>query len=98
MTSDDDAEGWYVDPYGLHGQRWFSGGRPSRLVRDGHVEANDPPPDRPFDGRLVRATGGAEPSAGGDDLRRADENQGGAYDPRTAIDAVLDGSTWFPIN
>jgi len=26
VTSDDDAEGWYMDPYGLHEQRWFSAG------------------------------------------------------------------------
>ena len=87
-----------MDPYGLHELRRFSAGKPSRLVRDGAIEANDPPPDRPFEGQLVRATSGAEPSTGGNDRRRADNSQGDSYDPLKAFDAVLDGNTWFPIN
>jgi hypothetical protein len=38
------AEGWYRDPYGLHGDRWFSDGRPTNLVRDQGVESHDEPP------------------------------------------------------
>jgi len=41
-------EGWYTDPYGLHDRRWFSDGSPTKLVIDGGVTSNDPPPDRPF--------------------------------------------------
>jgi hypothetical protein len=38
------AEGWYRDPYGLHGDRWFSDGRPTNLVRDQGIESQDEPP------------------------------------------------------
>ena len=42
------AEGWYRDPYGLHGDRWFSDGRPTNLVRDEGIESRDePPPGKP---------------------------------------------------
>jgi hypothetical protein len=42
------AEGWFVDHYGVHEQRWISQGRPSNLVRDeGNTEGKDPPPHRP---------------------------------------------------
>jgi len=34
-------EGWYTDPYGRHQARWFSDGKPTKLVRDGQVEAYD---------------------------------------------------------
>jgi hypothetical protein len=36
-------QGWYPDPFGLHEQRYFSSGRPTKLVRDGRVEAYDEP-------------------------------------------------------
>ena len=78
MTSDD-AEGWYLDPYAIHEQRWFSAGKPSRLVRDGLVETNDPPPGRPFDGPLMPAPTDAA-HASGSDLRRADEAENGDRD------------------
>ncbi len=41
------AEGWYLDPYGLHEARWFSDGAPTSLVRDAGTESQDPPPDAP---------------------------------------------------
>jgi hypothetical protein len=42
------AQGWYADPYERHQDRYYSDGRPTALVRDGAVEAQDPPPaDRP---------------------------------------------------
>ena len=37
-------QGWGEDPFGLHEQRYFSAGRPTKLVRDGHVESYDEPP------------------------------------------------------
>lgn len=96
VISDDDAEGWYLDPFGLHEQRWFSAGKPSRLVRDGLVEANDPPPARPIDGPLTPApTVGAPASAS--DLRRADEAESG--DPNAYSDASFNTiSQVFPLN
>ena len=36
--------GWTIDPYGLHEQRYFSGGRPTKLVRDNGLESYDEPP------------------------------------------------------
>lgn len=61
-------QGWYVDPYGLHDRRWFSDGTPTKLVRDGDLESNDPPPDRPFEGSPeplpVGPDGGADVRSG----------------------------------
>jgi hypothetical protein len=39
-----DLHGWKSDPFGLHEQRYFSQGEPTKLVRDGGVESYDPPP------------------------------------------------------
>lgn len=52
------AQGWYKDPYGLHGERWFSNGSPTRIVCDAGLESEDPPPDLPFSGALVRVPDG----------------------------------------
>ena len=35
-----EAQGWYLDPYGIHGDRWFSAGQPTPLVR-----VQESPPD-----------------------------------------------------
>jgi hypothetical protein len=65
------AEGWYRDPYGLHGDRWFSGGRPTDLVRDRGIESRDePPPDEP---PLPLVPVAENPVSDGSDLLRADE-------------------------
>lgn len=40
-----DLHGWQSDPFGLHEQRYFSQGKPTKLVRDGGVESYDPPPE-----------------------------------------------------
>src|SRR5579859_3912643 len=46
--ADRSLQGWSGDPYGLHEARYFSGGRPTKLVRDGGVETYDEPPaERP---------------------------------------------------
>jgi len=39
-----DLHGWQSDPFGLHEQRYFSQGQPTKLVRDGSAESYDPPP------------------------------------------------------
>lgn len=36
--------GWETDPFGIHELRYFSQGEPTRLVKDGKVEAYDEPP------------------------------------------------------
>lgn len=96
MDSDRDAEGWYDDPFGVHEHRWFSAGRPTKLVEDSGVESYEDPPNQPFTGPLTRACAGSGRSG---DLRRADEQQGGGvYDPKKAGDAAFDAATaWFPI-
>jgi hypothetical protein len=37
-------QGWHRDPFGNHGERWFSDGRPTNLVRDQGTESYDEPP------------------------------------------------------
>jgi putative flippase GtrA len=37
--------GWQRDPYGIHEDRYFTRGEPTRLVRDGGVESYDEPPN-----------------------------------------------------
>jgi hypothetical protein len=37
-------QGWYDDPFRLHEARYFSGGRPTNLVRDGDKDSYDEPP------------------------------------------------------
>lgn len=66
------AEGWYLDPYGVHEQRWFSDGTPTKLVRDAGVEARDEPPYYPPPEPLVPAE---QADSGAEDLIRADELQ-----------------------
>jgi hypothetical protein len=42
------AQGWYRDPFGIHEDRYFSCGWPTKLVRDCGIEAYDLPPDLPL--------------------------------------------------
>jgi hypothetical protein len=37
-------QGWHDDPFGRHERRYFSAGQPTKLVRDGGIEAYDEPP------------------------------------------------------
>jgi hypothetical protein len=68
------AQGWYRDPFGIHEDRYFSAGTPTKLVRDRGQESYDAPPERSLAyGDLIpaeTATGGAAP---GSDLLRADQ-------------------------
>jgi hypothetical protein len=67
------AEGWYHDPFGSHEARWFSDGHPTQLVRDGDIEAHDPPPEISYTGQLERVETAA--ASGPDDMRRADDRE-----------------------
>ena len=75
------SEGWCTDPFELHEARWISAGTPTKLVRDGAIEAYDPVP-------AVPATTTAIPlqdrplAAHGADLLRSDR---AVRDPRTAM-------------
>jgi hypothetical protein len=42
-------QGWHADPFRLHGERYFSAGTPTKLVRDGSVESYDDPPSGPWE-------------------------------------------------
>ena len=73
---DPELEGWYTDPFGRHEARWFSAGSPTKLVRDGTTEGEDPPPDDPY--RLQPEPFGKLGRSNGSDLRRADEAEDGS--------------------
>jgi hypothetical protein len=71
-------QGWCTDPFGRHEARWFSGGDPTALVRDGGIESTDPPPA----GRLPRTP--KPVTAGEGDLLGVHTGAGGGAD----VDAV----------
>lgn len=88
------AQGWYRDPFGVHEDRYFSEGRPTKLVRDGRAETYDEPPGTPFAAAdLVPADPEPDSFSGGSDLRRADdaERHGESADLRRADESGLDG-------
>jgi len=87
-------EGWYHDPYGRHEARWISAGTPTALVRDGGVEAQDPPPPQPFEGALEPVEERAVTD--GSDLRRADEAEDGPFDPASLTDRASEAIDGMP--
>jgi hypothetical protein len=84
------AQGWYPDPYGLHADRYFSQGLPTKLVRDGRDESYDMPPDQPLpEADLVPAgQPGAEPTDGSD-LLRADQASSDRLDHDTLLNQAF---------
>jgi hypothetical protein len=68
-----EAIGWYRDPYGVHEDRYFSQGFPTKLVRDRGVESYDPPPGRLLPSSLIPVPSAGRDARNGIDLRRADE-------------------------
>jgi hypothetical protein len=76
-----------------HQDRYFSQGRPTKLVRDGEVECFDEPPAGPVPaGELVSAEQPCLGAADGSDLRRADRPSG-QYDREKALTEVF-GMSW----
>ena len=63
----------------------MSGGRPTKLVRDGGSESYDPPPDLPLPGVLVPADAGSNAA---DDT--GETGQESSYSNRRARRAALD--------
>jgi hypothetical protein len=64
------AEGWYLDPYGVHERRWISQGRTTSLVMDDGVEGKDEPPHRPPARPFVSAS--TDQGSFGREMMRAD--------------------------
>src|SRR5579863_7262764 len=73
MSSAATAVGWFRDPFDLNEDRYFSEGRPTKLVRDGGRESLDPPPDRPLAAPPEPSSSHRDPSSAAADLRRADD-------------------------
>jgi hypothetical protein len=89
------AEGWYRDPFAIHEDRWMSQGRPTKLVRDGGVEAYDPPPDLPLPAELVPAgsgSGEAGPAGSGEGEGGQEPGYSDRRARRAAFDAITGGS------
>ncbi len=79
-------EGWYTDPYEIHEARWFSAGKPTKLVRDGEDESYDAPPETPYKSQpvaIVATPEDAEPYEVYDD-QRANRAAWDAFDQRGA--------------
>jgi hypothetical protein len=69
--TDQEQEGWYTDPFGLHEARWMSEGSPTTLVRDAGTESyEDVPEGKPTHSCLPIEVPEA---TGGKDLYRADD-------------------------
>ena len=80
------TDGWYLDPFRHHHDRYFTDGRPTDLVRDGEHESIDPPPELLLSSPLVPVPVHSR-TLGPRDLRRADDNEAQpAFDPRAASD------------
>jgi hypothetical protein len=85
------AQGWCRDPYGIHGERWYSDGEPTSLVRDGGVESRDaPPPGEPSAPPVPLNPTPTDAS----DMMRADQStrEDQSFDVKAGARAVLDGS------
>jgi hypothetical protein len=85
------VQGWHPDPYGKHDDRWFSDGKPTRLVRDQGSESYDEPPLENLRGQLP-----PDPAARDEPQQerlRASDNavQAGSYDAPRDHDLVLPG-------
>ena len=90
-------EGWYRDPFGTHEARWYSAGTPTALVRDGAVEAHDPPPVIAGAERLEPEELPEADTVGG--LRRADEAEAvSAYEQESPAEAAWEAAAETPLN
>ena len=93
MRNASPAQGWYRDPYGLHDDRYFSQGLPTKLVRDDERESYDPPPDRALPEADLEPAGPPDgQTADGSDLLRADQADY-RYDPGQALNEAF-GMAW----
>lgn len=84
-------QGWHADPFGRYEQRYFSAGRPTKLVRDGRTEAYDEPPAR----ESPNGAGGAA-SVPADDDGGADAGFSESATWRQVARVSLDGALGNP--
>jgi len=93
-SSDDEssAEGWYLDPFGVHECRWISDGIPSKLVRDGNTEFTDDPPDRPPSHPFIPAPEDDGLTFGADQLRADDAELEPIPDRSAYLQTAIEGS------
>ena len=82
------STGWYLDPFQMHVERWFTEGRPTSLVRDGREESQDPPPFDAYDGELDEAPVAHAPD--GRDQLRAGESTRWPPSPKEQGQAATD--------
>ena len=89
------SDGWYLDPFRHHHDRYFTDGRPTDLVRDGQRESFDPPPELLLSSPLVPVPV-SHRARSPRDLRRADDNEAqAAFDPRAASDRATSAMVRF---
>jgi len=91
-TKFDLDEGWFTDPWGHHKARWISLGKATDLVRDGDVEAHDPPPDTPPTVTPALIPPEAPGQVGAGDLKRADDAEHDFINPRELRERVADAA------
>ena len=89
------AEGWYVDPFGVHEARWISDGSPTALVRDGGTESHDAPVQATYDGPLIPIGSENEGAGESGDQLRADSDEG-PFDPQAGSRAAWDAFDQLP--
>ena len=100
MTADMDGgppqfdldEGWFTDPWGHHEARWMSLGRATDLVRDGAVEAHDPPPNTAPTVTPALIPAEARGQVGAGDSRRADDAEAEIVDPAKLRERLVDAA------
>ncbi len=98
MSKAASPKGWYQDPYAVHEDRWCSEARPTPLVRDGHVEFRDAPPDLPLPEDLEPSSSEVAPLSGSGTRRADDAQRGSGFDQRRAVEtAAYDISVWGPM-
>jgi hypothetical protein len=82
-----DLQGWHADPFKIHEARYFSGGQPTKLVRDGSAESYDDLPAGGWDpaAAAITATGAGAAQAA---VAQAAGTQAGAVQATAAQGAL----------
>jgi hypothetical protein len=91
-NEDSSAEGWYLDPFGIHERRWISNGNPSNLVRDGNTESTDDPPVRTPSDPFIPVPEDVGLTFGADQLRADDAELELTPDRSAYLQTAIEGS------